>query len=213
MFKKFLLISSVFSFAFAILFISILQASKVPHVFTVSPLNLSTLNFDILGTDSTEIDYILPFAGAVLPDSPLWGLKAIRDRIWYLMTDSPIKKAELALLFADKRLVSGKILLENKKPDIAVSTITKGEKYLEVAMDQEEIARKEGLDTSEFLTKIAIASLKHREVLEKILPYVPEEGRPFVIKSEDYSRESFKSAKDLLNSKGLTIPNSPFDGD
>ena len=163
--------------------------------------------------DMAEINYVFPFAGSVLPDNPLWKLKAARDRVWYTITSSPLRKAELALLFADKRLVSAKTLLEKGKLDIAISTITKGEKYLETATNQEIIARAQGYDTSLFLNKLATSSLKHREVMEKMMPFLPEEGKPLIVKTEDYSKNAYNAAMCALNSKGLPVPNYPFDRD
>ena len=208
MLKKILLVSSVFAFAFAILSISILQSTSISYSFTAQ-----TSESAVLGIEAPEIDYQMPYEGKVLPDSPLWILKAARDRIWFLITSSPSRKAELALLFSDKRLMSAKTLFENKKPDIAFSTLTKGEKYLEVAVAQEAIARSRGYDTSAFLGRLAVASLKHRQVIESLMPLVPEDGKPLVIKTEDYAKNSYKAARDALNSKGLPVPINPFDGD
>ena len=208
MFKKILLVSAVFAFAFAILSISILQATTITYSFKAN-----TSASPVLGIQTPEIEYQMPYEGKVLPDSPFWVLKAARDRIWFLITSSPSRRAELALLFSDKRLVSAKTLFENKKPNIAISTLTKGEKYLEVAVAQEKIARLQGVDTSAFLTRLAVASLKHRQVLESLIPLVPEDARPFIVKTEDYSKNSYIAATDGLNSKGLPVPISPFDGD
>jgi hypothetical protein len=208
MFKKLLLISSVFAFAFAILSISILQTTSISYSFKAQPSGSL-----VLGEESKEVDYQMPFEGRVLPDNPLWVLKAGRDRVWFLITHSPIRRAELALLFSDKRLVSAKILFENKKPDIAISTLTKGEKYLEVAVAEEIKARSQGIDTSAYLTKLATASLKHRQMLESLMYLVPEDGKPLVIKMENYSINSFSAAREALYSKGLPVPISPFDGD
>lgn len=207
MLKKILLISGVFAFAFAILSISILQTTSISYSFTAQ-----TSESSVLGTEAPEINYQMPYEGKVLPDSPVWVLKAARDRIWYFITSSPLRKAELALLFSDKRLVSAQTLLENKKPDIAISTLTKGEKYLEVAVAQELLARSKGYDTSTFLARLAVASLKHRQIIESLMPLVPEDGKPLVIKMEDYSKNSYKAASDALNSKGLPVPINPFDG-
>ena len=208
MIKKLLLVSSVFAFAFAILSISILQSTSIFYSFTAK-----TSESSVLGIETPEIDYQMPYEGKVLPDSPLWVLKAARDRIWFLITSSPLRKAELALLFSDKRLVSAETLFKNKKPDLAISTLTKGEKYLEVAVAQESIAGSQGYDTSAFLERLAVASLKHRQVVESLMPLVPEDGKPLVIKTEDYSINAYKAAKEGLNSKGLPVPIDPFDGD
>jgi hypothetical protein len=208
MFKKILLISGVFAFAFAILSVSILQSTSITYSFTAQ-----TSESAVLGAKSPAIDYQMPFEGIVLPDNPLWVFKAARDRIWYMLTPSPLKKAELALLFSDKRLESARTLLENKKPNIAISTLTKGEKYLEIAAAEEKIARSQNYDTSAFLTRLAVASLKHREVIESLMPLVPEDGQPFVIKVEDYSKSSYNAAKDGLEAKGMPVPINPFERD
>ena len=206
--KKYLFGLGVIAFAFAILSVSILESSSITYNFGGIPSASA-----VLGTQTTNVNYQLPNAGTVLPDNPLWSLKALRDKIWYSITPSPLKKAELALLFSDKRLASAQTLFENKKPNIAISTLTKGEKYLETAMAEEQIAKSQGFDTSAFLNTLALASLKHREVIESLMPLVPEDGKPLVVKTEDYSKNTYKEARDGLNSKGLLVPIDPFDGD
>lgn len=208
MLKKILLVSGVFAFAFAILSVSILTSSAIIYPSVGSVVSQTNLN-----SEPSKIDYQFPSAGRVLPDNPLWTLKALRDKVWYLVTPSLLKKAELALLFSDKRLVASKKLLENKKPDIAISTLTKGEKYLETAVAQEKLARRGGYDTSAFLFKLATAALKHYEIMESLLPLTPEQGKPIVIKTESYSINTYKAARDALYSKGLPVLNNPFDWD
>jgi len=46
-----------------------------------------------------------------------------------------------------------------------------------------------------------------------LIPLVPDDGKPFVIKTEDYSKNSYKAAKEALNSRGLPAPIDPFNGD
>jgi hypothetical protein len=206
--KKFLIVCGVFVFAFAILSVSILTSSAIVYP-QVGPI----IQGNGPKSDASEINYQFPTAGLVLPDSPFWPLKALRDRVWYIISPSPLKKAELALLFSDKRLVSVQTLLKEGKATIAISTLTKGEKYLEVAVAEEKIARSQSYDTSTFLTKLATASLKHREVIEGLLPTVPEQGKPVVKAIENYSENSFKASRDALYSKGMPVPIDPFDGD
>ena len=148
-----------------------------------------------------------------MPDSPIWTLKAMRDNVWYKITINPLKRAEIALLLSDKRLQMSKSLFENKKPDIGFSTLTKGEKYLEIAFADVNEAGKRGMNTSEFITKLATASLKHREVLDQILEIAPEDAKPGIIKIGDYPKNIYKETSSILNSKGLSTPKSPFIGD
>jgi len=206
MFGRILATISVLLFAFAILAVSILQSSEITYTF--ANINPGITN-SIEGVP--QVSYTLPFAGVVLPDSPLWFLKAIRDKIWFKVTSSPIRRAELALMFSDKRLAASKILFEKGNSNLGVSTLVKGEKYLEIALEQEKIARARGEDTSAFLLKIATSSLKHREIIDSLMRYVPDEAKAYIIKSENYAINAYTTSRDVLNSKNLICPFNPFD--
>lgn len=209
MIKKYLLGAGVFILAFAVLAISVMRSTTITYVFA-SPTPIGNT---VLGEKAPDIEYNMPFPGKVMPGNPAWFLKALRDKVWYKVTANPLKKAELSLLFADKRLLSSVALFELEKTGVALSTLSKGEKYLELSVEMEKKARDDGYDTSSFLTKLATASLKHRQIIEEsILPNAPEEARPEIIRVEDYSKNSFKSARDGLNNTGLTSPKDPFDG-
>lgn len=207
MLRRFLAVLTIFIFAFGILFTSIARTATIRRSFNLSS-NISD-EAKILG-ETTIIDYKLPYPGKVLPDHPLWPIKVVRDRLWLFVTTTPTRKIELDILFADKRLVSAKMLFEKDKPDVAFSTLTKAEKYLERAGDLEEEKRRAGEDTTQVLDQLAKSSLKHREVIEEILLIAPEDARPEVIKIEDYSTSVYSKARDALYEKGLTPPENPF---
>jgi len=212
MLKKYLLGTFAFILAFSVLAVSVMRTAAVS--FALAPSDFSTPSPTGEGfPKSDEVNYLLSFPGRILPDSPFWSLKAARDIVWYNITTNPLKKAQLALLFSDKRLSASIILLQNNKPDLALTTLSKGEKYLEIAVSEERIARSQGYDTSSFLTTLATASLKHRQMIEQeILPFVPEDAKPTIVKLEDYSKNSYKAARDGLNDKGQPLPMNPFDG-
>lgn len=185
--------------AFVILSASVLKTASPKYAY--SPMVLSE---KIENEDDVQIDYVLAYPGKINPDNPLWYLKAARDRVWHTITFNPDKKAEIYLLFADKRLNSSIELFKNNKPDLGLITLTKAEKYLELA----ESTMKEDLD---FYKKIGLSSLKHREVIEnEILPITPEDLRPAVIKSEDYSKEVYKKVREHMLTNGLVPPANPF---
>ncbi|MBI4153381.1 hypothetical protein HY503_00050 [Candidatus Woesebacteria bacterium] len=209
MFQKVVAILSALFLASTILFISVLRAASVNYAFSLP----SEKTLGQSDSEEININYTLPYPGRILPDHPLWPLKALRDKLWLLVTVNPSRKAELVLLFADKRLSSSKILFERGKPELAFSTLSKGEKYLEEAVGLEVKNRKEGFDTKEFLAKAANAALKHREVIGEILKIAPEDARPNIIKVENYARDAYKNLRDALNSLGLPAPENPFNGD
>jgi hypothetical protein len=207
MFRKFVFGLISFALAFVVLSVSVIESISVNYVFA-TPIPVG-----VLGTSSYNIEYYAPYPGRIRPDNILWPVKAGRDRLQYLLTPNPLRKAELALRFSDKRVVFSKELFEEKKPDTAFATLTKGEKYLEEAVKHEIVARERGIDTADFLQKLATASLKHRQIIEEILPFAPEDAKPGVVRVLDYSKNSYKSARDALNSLGRPVPVNPFNGD
>lgn len=120
-------------------------------------------------SDPTPVEYQLPYPG-LLPDSPLYFLKAIRDKISGFLISDPLNKAEFDLLQADKRLNAGVYLLNKKKAKegLAQSTISKGENYFEEALGKVREAKKQGMNTEPALRKLSLAAKKHQEVLKNL---------------------------------------------
>src|SRR5690606_7708840 len=126
-------------------------------------------------TPVPEIVYTLPYPG-ILPDNPLYVLKATRDRIVSFFIADPVKKAEFDLLQADKRVQAGFFLLHKEDPDIplAISTISKGQNYLHEALAgiakaqmEERKAKKTSLSFGDLPDKIYNAARKHNQLLKK----------------------------------------------
>ena len=198
-------------FAFIVLSISVLRSSAIrpsTDVYSATPKPVSKTSEE---NKKIEIMYVMPFPGRILPDSPFWPLKALRDKVWLGITSNPMKKAELLLLFADKRLMSSCELFKINKPQLSYSTLTKAEKYLEDGSSIDKNERKAGLDTKSFLFTLATASLKHREIIEGMLNVVTDDIKPEVIKAEDYSRNVYKECREALLTQGVSAPESPFD--
>ena len=208
MFRKVAIISAVLILAFGILFTSVLRTAAVRYEFTGYK---ATSDTKVLGDSTINIDYTLAYPGNVLPDSPLWKLKALRDKVWLILTTNKSKKVELNILFADKRLGASKILFEKGKAEIAYSTLTKAEKYLEEASISEEQIRKEGANTTDINTRLAKAALKHFEVMEGILTIAPDDAKPGIIQTEDIPKKVYEQARNALNEKGAATPENPFD--
>ncbi|HCR35894.1 hypothetical protein A2130_02505 [Candidatus Woesebacteria bacterium GWC2_33_12] len=193
-------ISATILIAFIILLASLLR-SVTPN-YAYSPMVLSEKTNKV---ESVTIDYVLAYQGKILPDNPLWYIKVLRDKIWLVGTFKPVKKAELNLLFADKRLNASLELFKKNKPDLGLSVLTKSGKYLEKSASIMN-------DDKDFYSKLAVASLKHREVIEEeILPLTPEDLRPQVIKVKDYSKLAYEKVKDKMLSVGLVPPSNPFE--
>jgi len=121
-----------------------------------------------------------------LPDNPFWGLKVLRDKLWLFLTVGTSQKAELNLLFADKRLGAAKSLIGSGKYELGLETILKSQKYFAEAERLEILTREKGQNTNELLELLLRASLAHRQVLKNLESALPEELAPRLTVVEDY---------------------------
>ena len=106
-------------------------------------------------------EYYLPYPG-ILPDSPFYKVKMVRDWVSLRLTFDKDAKAQKELLFANKRINAAKSLYEGGKKELAISVATKAKKYLQQAA-------KDGAD-------VRAAILKHDEILMELnLPLTPRQ--------------------------------------
>lgn len=126
----------------------------------------SAITEDLSASSSPQpVNYELPYPG-LLPDSPLYFLRIIRDRIVGFLISDSLKKSEFNLLQADKRLNAGIYLFNKGKTSLAFSTISKAENYFSQALDKIGEAKKQGKNISEIEGKLKNALKKHEQELE-----------------------------------------------
>ncbi len=188
-----------------ILVVSIFSSSQVEYVF-----GQSSTPAPIFG-EKVNVEYQLPYAGKVQPDSLLWPVKALRDRVWIVVSLDPVKKAQVLMLLANKRIIFAQNLMLEDNSELSVSTLTKSEKYLEQAVAQEKLARSKKLDTKQLLQELAMSTLKHRQILEEILTAAPEDAKPVIVKTLDANKHLYSDLNTSLNSQGLITPQNPFE--
>jgi hypothetical protein len=206
MFRKVILVSLSLVFAGGVLLTSVYRTSvqAVNEKLALASMEFTVKEADETGEEASPtvagdatVDYTLTWPG-ILPDHFLYPLKMIRDRVWLLLATNPLKKAELMLKFADKRLWAAEMLAEREKYELAGSTATKAEKYLEMAVAQEKLAREKGEETTAFLDKLSLATRKHEEVLMKVRERTSEEVRPIIESSLEYPRRAREEVKNRL---------------
>lgn len=120
-----------------------------------------------------KVFYNLPYPG-ILPDHPLYTIKAIRDKLMDILTRDYIKKANLYLLFSDKRINMAIMLSKKGKNKLAVTTFAKGEKYFLKIPDLLLTSKKQGVGpSSELIETVKISNAKHREIANELLKIAP----------------------------------------
>jgi len=204
MLKNFSIGVGVLLLAFGILFVSVMRATQVKFDVNGSGSNKSDY-------ESYEIPYQLAHSGSVLPGHFLWPLKVIRDRVWLLVTTDETEKANLLLLFADKRLASSLKLAESGDYDNALSTLVKAENYLEMASHKEKETRESGNETQDTLRLLSYASLKHFDVINSMIYMFPDNARVIVMGTQKMPKLVYETSRDALFQKGLLPPENPFE--
>ncbi|MGI5840920.1 MAG: DUF5667 domain-containing protein [Patescibacteria group bacterium] len=157
-------------FSATILFVSISRASL--------DIWASENNFDkarncpiefIIKADAHGIEkgsYNLPSI-SVLPGSPLYILKDIRDELWIGFSTGPESKATTALLVADKKMSASKSLFEDNKGDKAVELAREALEYIKRAKSEwQKASNDEPQMCSPIDNKIFNAGLAYEEVLK-----------------------------------------------
>ena len=209
MYKKVAATSILVLIAFVFLFLSVLRSSKIKYEFDEIPAIQRVIRSD---NAKIEINYPLLYPGSILPNSVLWPLKVTRDKLWLLVTTDELKKAEVSLLLADKRLASVQEIINTQDFQLVLETLQKAEMYLEKAYLEEEKARSKGADTSQFLKKYIYATLKHRQILEETLSQAPENAKPLIVRILDIPKTLYQDTKKSLMQEGQTFPENPFEG-
>ncbi len=128
----------------------------------------------VIKTPQEKVVYNLPYPG-LLPDSPLYVTKIIRDRITDFLTRDNLKKAELYLLYSDKRVAMSLALAQKGKNQLAIDTFTKGEKYFLKIPGLLTSAKKQGGQApSNFIETLKLSNAKHKELIEELIKTLPQ---------------------------------------
>lgn len=182
--------SAAVLFGLAILLMSIFSVTNPEAVFPQTDATESAQYEEV--SPSPAVQYYLPYPG-ILPDNPLYKVKALRDKVRWWLTFDEGKKAERELLYADKRINAAIALIEGGKVDLGVDTATKAEKYLEQAVYRTIKLKKIGQDMGSLMLTLEKASAKHAEILEVQL--MPKTGGSVGIQT---ALKSTKSLQELL---------------
>ncbi|MGB9883102.1 MAG: DUF5667 domain-containing protein [Microgenomates group bacterium] len=127
-----------------------------------------------INTVQNKVAYELPYPG-ILPDHPLYFLKIFRDRINEFFTRDPIKKAQLYLLYSDKRAAMALALAKKGKTQASLSTFSKGEKYFLKIPSLLQSAKKQGNQApSSFIELLKLANAKHNELIGELIKILPD---------------------------------------
>lgn len=167
-------------------------------------ITLATAYAQVASTSSqtsdttTQVNYQLPYPG-MLPDNPLYFLKAIRDQLTAFFLSKPLDKAQFDLLQSDKNVETSYLLVttEVNKTDLAASSFTQGEADFSEAITQTQAAKKQGYDISDMSKNLDLSNQKHLEVLKEIEQQLGKSNDQGFQSEQDTMKEYAKQIKSL----------------
>lgn len=139
----------------------------------VTTITLSTTPAATATPSMKHVEYDLPYPG-LLPDNPLYNIKALRDKIIEILISDPAKKGEFYLLSSDKRFNTGYMLVLKGKNDLGTLYISKSNNYMNMAITQSTLA---GAAGKQDLQKMKIAIKKHEELTTDLLGKVDKKNK------------------------------------
>ena len=165
--------------------------------FLLIPPTFYFLQSQQVNLNQDKIEYNLPYPG-ILPDHPLFFFKKVRDKILELTTRDSLKKAELYLLFSDKRIAMAMVLLKNGKDKYALTAFRQGEDYFLKIPKLLEMSKKQGVSaSSDFIQRLKLSNAKHKEVGQTLLKDLPQ-GQNEIINEALIINEEIKKTIEKL---------------
>lgn len=147
----------------AIVFFGILAVAL--FIYLVSEIRNVDTN---IALEAQSNDYTFSSPG-MIPDSKLYKLKVLRNKIAEKMIIGNVKKIEFDLLMADKIIYASKLLMEKGKVDLSKETALKGENYYSMLVQEYNKALLSHEQIPFWLDrKITLAAIKHQEVFKQL---------------------------------------------
>lgn len=182
---------------FSLLVLSIITLSLF-SITSAQGKEIMTSTEEMASTSSAKIEYDLAFPG-ILPDSPLYKLKVLRDKFSMILIGDPYKRSEFYLLQADKGILAAAILIDKNKVELANETALKAENNITLLAN--ELYRFNEKPEPEFFNKLKTASLKHQEVLNSLIERLPEDKQKTLKIVVDFSKANARTIEKFQNKK------------
>jgi len=120
-----------------------------------------------------KVVYQLPYPG-LLPDHPLYFVKAIRDKMVEFLTRDLLKKTNLYLLYSDKKAAIALMLQKKGKYKMSLDVLLKAEETFFKIIPLLDLSKKQGVAPSaDLVEKIKTSNQKHQEIIENFLKTAP----------------------------------------
>ncbi len=153
---------ATFFVAFLILIFGVVaKPQSVKHFF--SGFVLASVDAQSLDFDNQQTYYILPSPG-ILPDSPLFMFKDMKDDIIEMFSSNFAEKTRLMLLHSDKKLAMARVLFQRGKTKLVVKTLLSSEKKMLKLVE----LVKNNKTSPKFIERLRLSARLHSEIIKMV---------------------------------------------
>lgn len=146
----------------------------------------------------TIVKYDLAYPG-MLPDSPFYKLKVLRDKITLALIVDPLKKIDYLLLQTDKGILATAMLIDKNEISLAETTALKAENnYTLLTYELGKLPKK---PNDIFFNKLKTASLKHQDVLQSLIKRVPQNKQKVFEQVINFSKTNYQTVENYKDSE------------
>ena len=135
----------------------------------------------------------------LLPDSPFYFLKRIKERIELFLAQAPEAKAEKYAELATRRIAEAKVMIKRNKNQFVVKLMEKHQEHLDKAEKKIEEAREKGKDVERVLAIVAEATSIHQKVLADVYEKVPEQAKEAIEHAMEVSSRGQERALEAIS--------------
>jgi hypothetical protein len=163
------------------------------------------------------------YTPTMLPDSPWYFIKSIRDQLKIAFSFEPLKKAYLNIELANKKTLELQQLCEIGKCNFSKSISPNIVKLMETVSSSIENEKNSGKDTSELVSKYKVDIFKQLTVLKRLGKIAPPTDRDLLLKTkgeltqigvnfstklegQDEGKKFSDQINDLLNKEPIGVP-------
>lgn len=167
-------------------------------IFSLLLGSLFAKNSALAQEQNVIIQYDLLFPG-ILPDSPFYKLKVLRNKLSMFFISDPLKRVDYYLLQADKGILATAMLIDKNKVKLAEETALKAENNMTLITF--ELKRVSEKPSNELFNKLKTASKKHQEVLGTLINRVPSENKKIFTTVLNFSKTNLQTIEKLRSKK------------
>lgn len=143
-------------------------------------------------------EYLYP---GILPDHPLYFLKALLYKIRGLFVFGDLARARWQMKMADKRAAEARALAKKGRYKLAKKALERAVIAQEKAVEHLERAKKKGKKIEDLVERLEKVSIRQQAALDRVLEKVPEEAKEAILKAKERSKKGHRRAIEVLKRK------------